>query len=431
MIKIYIECGTTLKSKFYTGIQRTVISIINNATEAAVDLGVEINFVEFNNGEFVFLSPLNAQGSLAEVSPPTWIYKIGLYLRGLLPIPLFNLLIFLVHPTYSKAINFRSRIIQRRKAMRGKRCLVDELGLSHKENGHLPILILLDSSWNNAMWPAIKKLRMRGFHVCSVLYDLIPFFHPETVLQHTLASYCTWWNKVPENVDSVICISESVKKEFLEWQDSMPLSKKIAEDKTNFFHLGAELKSNDVMLKVLFLSTPYFIVVGSFEPRKNLQMVLNAFEILWANGLVINLVIVYSHTWKSEDLLSKMKGHSELGQRLFLINDASDRDLVMLYIRANALIMASIAEGFGLPVVEALKLGVKVICSDISIFREVAGEHASYFSLNSETSLSDKIIQLSSQVINPISPPSPLVNWITWQESTRQLLERVILLAKD
>ena len=99
------------------------------------------------------------------------------------------------------------------------------------------------------------------------------------------------------------------------------------------------------------------------------------------------------------------------------------------------LLFPSLYEGFGLPIVEALQRGSEVICSDIPVFHEIAGENAIYFDpfnplflaqVISEKSVFTEGFSNSSKTIT-----NTKVNWITWRESTEQLLSRVLLCEAD
>jgi alpha-1,2-rhamnosyltransferase len=172
---------------------------------------------------------------------------------------------------------------------------------------------------------------------------------------------------------------------------------------------------------------PYFLVVGSIEPRKNHQTVLDAFELLWQEGRAANLVIVGGNGWKSEAFIQRVQRHPLSKKRLFLLRRATDAELMLLYSKTTALIIASIAEGFGLPIVEALQRGTKVICSDIPVFREIVGEHAAFFEVTSPEALAKAVAQsIDACEPSPSRSGTPTMQWLTWRESAEQLFSRVV-----
>jgi glycosyltransferase involved in cell wall biosynthesis len=116
------------------------------------------------------------------------------------------------------------------------------------------------------------------------------------------------------------------------------------------------------------LERPYVLAVGALEPRKNLATLVAAHRRLReASGWTGDLVLAGGDAWRL--------GRDELAgaRRLGFVPDA---DLPALYTAAELLACPSLYEGFGLPVVEAMACGAPVVCADIPVFREVAGEAA-------------------------------------------------------
>lgn len=111
---------------------------------------------------------------------------------------------------------------------------------------------------------------------------------------------------------------------------------------------------------------PFFLSVGSIEPRKNLHRLAEAFR---SSGLAqdFELLLVGRQAW------------GELPKGVSVTGAVSDGELKSLYKNAQATFVPSFYEGFGLPVAEGLALGSPVFCSDIPVFREVAGPFARYF----------------------------------------------------
>ena len=295
-----------------------------------------------------------------------------------------------------------------------------------------PILLLLDSTWDMHIWPAVDEFRASGGHVCAVLYDLIPFTHPDTVEEHTRELHTSWWLEAPLHLDSVLCISQTVRDQFLSWQQEVGLSRRLAPEQVACFYLGSELhtdsEDDDQLSLILARKDPYFLVVGSIEPRKNHDVILDAFEILWQEGKSVNLVIVGGHGWKSEAFIDRVSMHPMYKKRLFLLRKTTDAELVLLYSQTAALIIASIAEGFGLPIVEAFQRGAEVLCSDIPVFREIAEDHATYFDPASPISLARTISQKYGSLERSLSQKreSETVSWITWKQSAEQLLLKLL-----
>ncbi|MBK3663589.1 glycosyltransferase family 4 protein [Bradyrhizobium diazoefficiens] len=112
---------------------------------------------------------------------------------------------------------------------------------------------------------------------------------------------------------------------------------------------------------------PSFVVIVSNEPRKNVATVIRAFRNIPQADLV---VIGYAGQ------ISRMRN---LPPNIRFVGYVDEHEKAALIADAHGLIMPSLAEGFGIPIIEALAANTPVLCSDIAVFREVAGELADYF----------------------------------------------------
>ena len=155
-----------------------------------------------------------------------------------------------------------------------------------------------------------------------------------------------------------------------------------------------------------------------------------AFDLLRKQGIEVNLVIVGHEGWKGlEDharrdipaTVEALRTHPELNKYLFWLEGISDEFLEQVYAASSCLIAASYGEGFGLPLIEAAQKGIPIIARDIPVFREVAGEHAHYFTANHPEELANAIkiwLQLYSDNQHTHSKGMP---WLSWQQSAENL----------
>ncbi|WP_186372039.1 glycosyltransferase [Yersinia vastinensis] len=174
-----------------------------------------------------------------------------------------------------------------------------------------------------------------------------------------------------------------------------------------------------------------FLMVGTLEPRKGHLQVLEAFDILWNKGIDVNLIIVGKEGWLQlpnelrrtiPNIVSKLKKHSELNHHLFWFDHVDDNELNSIYSSSSALIFASEAEGFGLPLIEAARKSLPLIIRDISVFREIVGENAFYFDSQDPNVLSDAIIEWIMQYKDDTHPTSENLSWLTWSDSASHLV---------
>ena len=137
------------------------------------------------------------------------------------------------------------------------------------------------------------------------------------------------------------------------------------------------------------LEPPYLLCVGTPEPRKNLPALLEAFTLVRRAGRRVRLALVGADGW-GDVRVGSTEGVVAFGR----VDDTELRDL---YAHAEALVLPSLWEGFGLPVAEALATGCRVACSDIPALRELAGEDATYFDPSSPEAISEGILLALTQ----------------------------------
>ena len=184
-------------------------------------------------------------------------------------------------------------------------------------------------------------------------------------------------------------------------------------------------------------ATPTFLMVGTIEPRKGHLQALAAFELLWQQGVDVHLVIVGNEGWRPLSaperrtiplIVQRLERHPELGRRLFWLKGISDAALDEVYRRSACLLAASEGEGFGLPLIEAALHRLPILARALPVFREVAGEHAHFFSGDDGAALAAAVREWLALSAAGRAPASTPMRWLTWQQHARQLL-RVLALA--
>ncbi|MDN3988224.1 glycosyltransferase family 4 protein [Zwartia vadi] len=275
-----------------------------------------------------------------------------------------------------------------------------------------------------------KHLREIGVHTHFVVYDILPIIAPELFPPHVVQVHTQWLEFIARG-DDLLCISATVAEQVARALPSRDLTTKRPLE-INWFHLGADINQSipstglpdnaDEVLTAL-ASKSTFLMVGTLEPRKGIMQAVQAFDVLWKDGCDVNLVLVGKPGWDQETLMAMIREHKELGQRLFWLSGVSDEFLQKIYDVSDCLIAASHHEGFGLPLIEAAKLGLPIIARDIPVFREVASTYAYYFpDQHDPESMAVAIrrwIGLRAQDAHPKSEAMP---WLTWQQSVEQIV---------
>ena len=272
-----------------------------------------------------------------------------------------------------------------------------------------------------------------GVGVYFVVYDLLPISLKSTFSSEVVENYSNWLRIVTQH-DGAMCISQSVAQELQGWvTEHHPDQAKSF--KIDWFHLGADIESsmptrgiplNGQEALSLISSGTTFLTVGTMEPRKCHEQILDAFDQLWQEGVAVNLVVVGRHGWLTEKLATRMTTHASYGSSLFWYEVASDEFLEKIYESSSCLIAASVAEGFGLPLIEAAKYGLPIIARDIPVFREVAQAGACYFQGEDANSLAGAVKDWLALKDQSSVPDSRSITWQTWEQSAEQLISRVI-----
>jgi glycosyltransferase involved in cell wall biosynthesis len=333
--------------------------------------------------------------------------------------------------SFRYARNFTYGFLDERALQTDGECVDDPVDV---KRGDVFLGLDLSAHLFPAFTPTLRHFRNLGVQLHFVVYDLIPLLHPEWCAPNMPQSFLTWLSVITELADSLVGISRSVANAlsvFVRQQSP----KRLDLVRIAHFHLGADIASsvptvgvppdaNEVISRLS--SSPTFLMVGTIEPRKGYVQALAAFEDLWAEGVEVNLVIVGRQGWKMEAFVRQLRMHVEHGRRLHWLEGISDEYFEKLYRASTCLIAASEAEGFGLPLIEAAQHNLPIIARDIPVFREVAGEHAYYFSGTSPGALAEAVRSWMALTADGKAPSSDRMRWLTWRESTEQLL-RVIL----
>jgi glycosyltransferase involved in cell wall biosynthesis len=124
---------------------------------------------------------------------------------------------------------------------------------------------------------------------------------------------------------------------------------------------------------------PYFVILGTIEPRKNHLLLLNLWrEMVQSGETPPRLYCVGKRGWENEQVIDMLDRCHALSGHVVECPELGDHALSQLMRGAQALLMPSFAEGYGMPVAEALAAGIPVIASDLPVFRETAGDVLDY-----------------------------------------------------
>lgn len=171
---------------------------------------------------------------------------------------------------------------------------------------------------------------------------------------------------------------------------------------------------------------PYFLAVGAQMPRKGFDLLIRAFGRASLAGLDGHRLVIAGPPGPQSEELIRLVLRLALGRRILFAGAVSDAELAGLYRDATAVCVPSVAEGFGLPVLEALAAGTPTLASDLAVLREVSGGHASFVTPGDERAWADALIGMLEDETLRARPRAERTAWaaqFTWERAAAQTVE--------
>ena len=210
----------------------------------------------------------------------------------------------------------------------------------------------------------------RGTPLVATVQDAIPWTHPETLTPRGVAWHRAMITRLAREADAIVVPTAATRAALAE---RFP----AAADRLQLIPLGVTplavpLDAIERRSRLgLPADTPYVLFIGTVEPRKGLDVLLPAMNRHEAGGT--DLVLVGARGWGEQDAAALASAAGLDAARLHLLGRVDDADLGAVLAGAAALALPSRAEGFGLPLVEAMAAGVPTVHTDIEVLREVGG----------------------------------------------------------
>jgi glycosyltransferase involved in cell wall biosynthesis len=213
--------------------------------------------------------------------------------------------------------------------------------------------------------PTLLAPPRRGRPLVVTVHDAVPWTHPETLTQRGVAWHRRMGARVAASADAVIVPTQTVADELAEFLDLGDRVRVVWEGSDALAVPAAEAARR----AALGVPDAYFVTVATLEPRKGLDVLLSALAETAAPD--VPLVVVGQPGWGGVDLEGTAASVGLREDRVLALGRTSDEDLAAVLAGALALVAPSRAEGFGLPVAEAMAAGVPVVCSDAAALLEV------------------------------------------------------------
>lgn len=241
-------------------------------------------------------------------------------------------------------------------------------------------------------------LLFRKKNSTSVIFDMVCWDCPETMTTKAKYYFRAGITHAAKISDQIITISEFSKKRILRRFPKL-------KDKIHIVYCGVDEQYieetrkeisceeiNDVRGKYN-LPENYVLCLSTVEPRKNMQLLIHAYDDLIRAGLIEEkLVIVGRKGWKVEKLLEGVT--EKCISNIIFTGFVDGEDLPVIYRAAKCFVFPSLYEGFGMPPLEAMACGTKVLASDIEVAQEILGEYVQYFKSDDKESLCKSLVEM-------------------------------------
>lgn len=415
--RVFLDCTCTYRNpELRTGIQRVVRNIVACAPQVAAHLGVGWGSILLHNQSWQPVKwqlphDLSARASAIEIVKRK-VCKI------------------------SKPVATRLRKIFVHRAV-ARRFNQWRSNWSPKDLqppvvfGPGDVLLLLDAYW---MHPELDlaAVRAQGATIGLVTYDLIPIHYPQFCPPKAVVNFAHRTRDLVPQVDFFVGISRTVGLEVQQYVEEHFPQLSFPPEAFTWFSLGSRLDmlhpSGVVRpkLRKAFDGPAPYLSVCTLSPHKNHAAILDAFDLSWSRLPQARLCLAGKQGWMANDLVARIRRHPRFGRELFWFDSLSDTELDYCYRRSKAFIFASYAEGFGLPIAEALQYGLPVLASDIPVHREVGRDFCAFFDPHRPESLAALVAEFEHRHgFADVRAPAGY-QATDWRSSTTQLFEKCL-----
>ncbi len=232
--------------------------------------------------------------------------------------------------------------------------------------------------------------------VISVM-DLSFLKFPELFNKSDLYQLRNWTKYSVKKATKILTISNSSRNDIIE-------TYQVPEEKVATIYPGIKQSvtlqphvyaMNELKAKYS-ISDNFILFVGTLQPRKNITRLIEAFSKIKENEFEykdVELVIIGKRGWLYEEILEAPQKYG-IENKVKFLEGINDDELTIFYKNALCYVLPSLYEGFGLPVVEAMKHGCPVITSNVSSMPEAGGDAAIYVDPEDVTDIAEKIVKV-------------------------------------
>jgi glycosyltransferase involved in cell wall biosynthesis len=269
--------------------------------------------------------------------------------------------------------------------------------------------------------------RIPGKRMVLTVHDIIPDLLPHTVSRAYRWQFRMWLSRSLKIADRVICVSERSRKDLLARFDADP--GRVVAIHNGVDHVDRVLPPDAqgaAYLDALGLAERYIVYAGALEARKNVALVLDAYERLWHEGTKAPLVLVGQRWFGSGPIERRIADLRASGLDIRPLGYQSDSIFYEIIRRAAVFVFPSRYEGFGLPPLEAMRLGVPTVVSTAGSLPEVCGDAAVQVDPDDGQGLADAVRRLladGEERARRSEMGRRQAERFTWRETARRTLQ--------
>jgi glycosyltransferase involved in cell wall biosynthesis len=288
---------------------------------------------------------------------------------------------------------------------------------------HLWVYKLLGGHLSVFFSPAHYIPRFCPFKTVVTIHDLSYLYFPNEFLKKDLYQLKNWTEYALNTAEKIIAVSKTTKKDLIHEYS-------LHDEKISVIYNGYEVSNTHSLDKTIKINDPYFLYVGTVQPRKNLNILITAFAEFQKAHPQFKLIIAGKKGWLYENIFKHVE-ELELQSSIIFPGFVSEEEKNNLYKHATAFILPSLYEGFGIPLLEAMAHECPVISSFSSSLPEVGGEACLYFDPKNSEDLVEKMNhiisnkELSKQLISFGKKRIELFSWLETGKNTLQVLQTI------
>lgn len=242
--------------------------------------------------------------------------------------------------------------------------------------------------------------RLPETRIAVMFHDTIPLDYPQWQRPGTEAQFARRLTLAADMADLILCTSANVADGIRRHLGACPRVPRIV-----VAHLGVTLATPDATaLPGGLPDTPWFVTLNTIDPRKNHALLLDVWERLGPKAPL--LLIIGSRGWANDAVFARLDARPAQVRELSGLPDSAVAALVE---GAQAMLNPSLAEGYGLPSLEAAGRGVPLVCADLPIWHETLGDYPTYLAPDDPAMWEHAVMSLTRDKLR--KAPLPMPTW--------------------